>query len=1016
MPQKKNSKTKTSKTSKATLAKTNSPVQIENLQSIEIDPLYVVGIGASAGGLDALEKFFKNMPSPNNIAFVVITHLDPSHNSILPELIQNQTKMKVKSIQDSLKIEPETVYIAPPNNDVGMINSTFQLIEPIEKYGYRLPIDYFFQNLAADQNEKAICVILSGMGTDGTLGVKEIKHAFGMIIVQSPESAKYNGMPKSAIDTGLVDHILEPEQMPNKILRYIEQVATATKFATIPDNYSGNALSKNMNEFNKQSIDMMQKIFITLRNYTGHDFSKYKRNTIFRRIDRRMNVHQINNIDNYFKYLQKNKNEINSLFKDLLIGVTRFFRDQEAFEILRHDVFPQLFENKPFDYTIRIWIPGCSTGEEAYSIAIILKEYIDQCQKNYNVQIFATDLDSDAIETARNGLFPANIVNDVRQERLARFFIKQEHTFQIKKEIRELIIFAPQDIIKDPPFTKLDLISCRNFLIYIENDLQKKIIPLFHYALSSDGILLLGSSETIGGFMDLFSIINKKWKIYQRKENEHAKNLYIDFPIRSSNTHQPNQKISKALKLSHAQLVDRILLRNLSPACALINHKGEILYIHGRTGKYLEPTQGDFRSDIIQMARQGLKFELQTAMNKAIHTNKEIVFEQLTIEGNGNTQRIDLKVIPINEPDAQPDLLLVVFENRKNPIHDKPATETNNTENKNIEAMQHIEKELHYTKENLQTTIEELETSNEELKSTNEELQSTNEELQSTNEELETSKEEQQSLNEELQTVNHELQGKIEELSKANNDMKNLLNSLEVPTVFLDNDFCIKRYTSQINKIMNLIQTDTGRSIHDIVIKIKESTLIEDAQSVLKNLIFKEREIQTNDGTWYLMRILPYRTMENVIDGVVVTFLDIHEQKKAKNAINQLNIENQDAREYAESIIETLQKPILVLDKNINIISANKSFYLFFNVSTPDSKNIIGKTLYTLENNQWDIPALRELLEQIIPRDNAFNNIEIEHEFPTIGFKKLLLNAKRITSKGSKQDKILLMFDEINKS
>ncbi len=969
------------------------------------DPLYVVGIGASAGGLDALEKFFQHMPPDSNIAFVVVTHSDPSKISILPELIQKQTRMRVFAIEDGMKLAAGSVYVVPSNNDVGIISDTLQLIEPIEKYGFRLPIDYFLKTLAVDQKEKAVCIILSGMGTDGTLGLKVIKEQLGMVMVHDPESSKFDGMPQSAIGTGLADYVLPPEKMPDQLAAYIRQAGNTAIAIT-------EALPARLADSKAQSADALQKIFIALRAHTGHDFSQYKKSTIYRRIERRMNIQQIDSISDYFKYLQKNSKEIRTLFKELLIGVTNFFRDTEAFEALSRDVLPRLLDSKPDDYRVRMWVSACSTGEEAYSLAIVLKEYMEQNQRNFSdVQIFATDLDEDAIEIARNGTFPANIAGDVSKERLSRYFVKQDDVFQIRKEIREMLIFAPQDIIKDPPFTKLDMISCRNFLIYLENELQQKIIPLFHYALSPGGILFFGSSETIGGFVDMFSVVDKKWKIYERKENSHTKHGLVEFPLQSAEKMDMSVSFPKTANITNAQLVDRILLRDMTPACVLVSKTGETLYIHGRTGKYLEPAQGEFRSNIIDMARKGLKFEMSAALRNAMGTQKEVVYEGLNVDGNGSSQRINLIVRPLREPDISPGYFLVIFKVLNMPAERKASVCEKGPDGITPEVIHTVEKELQYTKENLQTTIEELETSNEELKSTNEELQSTNEELQSANEELETSKEEQQSLNEELQTVNCELQKKIEELSKSNNDMKNLLDSLEIPTVFLDNNLCIKRYTAHISEIMNLIRSDIGRSINDFVIKIRDaSELMDYAWKVLRDLAFREKEVQTTEGHWYLMRIRPYRTTENVIDGLVITFLDIHDQKKTEEKIKKLNIENQDARAYAESIIETLRESILVLDEKFTVISANSSFYRYFKISSVET---LGKKLYDLGDGQWDIPELRRLLEQIIPKDDAFENFEIEHDFPVIGFRKIVLNARKIVSEGSMQARILLVIDNV---
>jgi two-component system CheB/CheR fusion protein len=525
---------------------------------------YVVGIGASAGGLDALERFFGNMTESSGMAFIVVSHLDPNHISIMPELIQKSTKMKLFQAADGMMLEPNHVYVAPANRDLAILHGIIQLIEPIEAHGFRLPIDFFFKSLSADLGEKAICIILSGMASDGTAGLKAVKSELGMVMVQEPKSAKFDGMPSSAIKTGLADYILPPEEMPGQLIKY-----TAQKV-------KGVLLNKAITD--DKIPDSFQKIFILLRTYTGHDFSLYKRNTIYRRVERRMNISQLDNVPNYIRLLQENPAEINNLFKELLIGVTNFFRDPESFENLKK-VFLNLVKSKPDNGQIRIWVPGCSTGEEAYSVAIILRECMDEAKKYFNVQIFATDIDSDAIEIARIGSF-SGIERDIDKKRLNRFFTSEGNLFHVRKEIREMLVFAPQSIIKDPPFTKLDLISCRNLLIYLNTELQKKIIPLFHYSLLQNGILFLGSSETIGGFVDLFSIVDKKWKIYKRRDSSYSAQPYVDFPV-SRSKEKTYETIMKKDKLKNITgLAEKVILQSYSPNCVLITENGDIVYIH----------------------------------------------------------------------------------------------------------------------------------------------------------------------------------------------------------------------------------------------------------------------------------------------------------------------------------------------------------------------------------------------------------------------------------------------------
>ena len=952
------------------------------------NPFYVVGIGASAGGLDALERFFEHMPENAGMAFIVVTHLDPDHVSIMPELIQKSTKMKLFQAEDGMVIQPNHVYVAPANRDLGILHGTIQLIEPLEAHGFRLPIDFFFKSLSADLGEKAICVILSGMASDGTAGLKVVKSELGMVMVQDPKSAKFDGMPSSAIKTGLADYILPPEEMPEQLIRYASQKV------------KGVLLEKAFSE--GKIPDTLQKIFILLRTRTGHDFSLYKQNTIYRRVERRMNVSQLDNLSDYIRLLQENPAEIENLFKELLIGVTNFFRDPESFEILKK-ILSELVKSKPDNGQIRIWVPGCSTGEEAYSIAITLRECMDEAKKYFNVQIFATDIDGTAIEKARLGSF-SGIEPDVSKERLNRFFTSDGIIFHIRKEIREMLIFAPQNIIKDPPFTKLDLVSCRNLLIYFNTELQKKIIPLFHYSLLPNALLFLGSSETINGFVDLFSMVDKKWKIYKRRDAMYSAQPYIEFPVARAIGKTDETIMKKIEGKNITQLAEKIILQSYSPDCVLISENGDIVYIHGRTGKYLELTHGEAKMNIFEMAREGLQQVLPALIRKVLSTKRSLTLEGIKVKSNGSAQLINLTVKPVKEPAEMLGSLLIIFEEVP-PEKKMPAAKKIHYEKKSEIVIKELEYELKTAKENLRSTVEELETSNEELKSTNEEMQSTNEEMQSSNEELETSKEELQSLNEELVTVNTELQNKNDELSVINNDMKNLLDGINIPTIFLDNNLLIKRFTYHATKVINLIPSDIGRPINHIATNLKYEKFFEDAKEVLRTLVYKEIEVQTNDGTWYQMRILPYRTISNVIDGVVITFTDIDKLKIASGEILKLNQEVQLAREYSDNIVDTVRDSLLILDKDLKVLSANRSFYKIFNTT---SEKTVGKFVYELQDNNWDIPELRKLLEEIIPEKSFFEDYEVKYNFVKGGRNKLLLNAREIFQ-GDKESQLILL-------
>jgi two-component system CheB/CheR fusion protein len=869
----------------------------------------VVGIGASAGGLAAFEAFFSAMPADRDpgMAFVLVQHLAPDHKSILAELIRRYTRMEVCEVTDGMAVRPNCTYIIPPNRDMAFLNGALQLLEQTAPRGRRLPIDFFFGSLAQDQHERAICIILSGTGSDGTQGIRVIKDEGGMVMVQNPESTEYDGMPRSAIATGLTDYVLPPAEMPAQLMAY---VAHAFGKRTRP-----------VSPPTPKAEDLLKKICVLLRAQTGHDFSLYKQNTLVRRVERRLAVHQIDRLDGYVRYLQQTPAEVNALFRDLLIGVTNFFRDPEAFAALEEKVIPQLFAGKPAGAAIRVWSPGCSTGEEAYSLAILLQERIEALKQTFKVQVFATDIDSRAIAVARSGNYPSGIAADIAPERLARYFTldPEAGVYRIQKGIRDMLVLSEQDMIKDPPFSKLDLISCRNLLIYMGAPLQKKIIPLFHYALNPGGALFLGTSETVGEFVDLFAPLDRKWKLYQRKgeaQGAHRPALGRFIPPLTADRAAPRPAKGERLEGSKVLLRERAeqaLIHAYTPASVVVNERGYILYIHGRTGKYLEPAPGDAGMNITKMAREGLRRELATALHKAAARKETAHYPGLRVKTNGDFINVNLTVRPLASGPFDPDtgseqvgdkgrpaapaagLFLVSFE-------DAPAAKIKSGKAGGTGAgvvdlaadsdarLAALEQELRAKEEYLQSTLEEMETSNEELKSANEEMQSVNEELQSTNEELETSKEELQSLNEELNTVNSELQQNVTELSRANNDMNNLLAGTGVGTVFVDHQMRIRRFTPTATQLINLIQTDVGRPVGHIVSNLAGyESLLTDTQAVLDTLIPKELEVQTKGGDWYLLRIRPYRTLENVIEGAVLTFFDITEMKKAREALREVD-------------------------------------------------------------------------------------------------------------------------------
>ncbi len=955
----------------------------------------VVGVGSSAGGLEALGKMFKNMPTDSNVGFVLIQHLDPSHKSSMAELLSRYTDMEVLEIKEGMRVEPNKLYVTPPNKNVGIINGILHLAVPKEPHGLRRPIDFFFQSLADDLEEYSIGVILSGFGSDGTIGIRAIKSMGGMVIAQDPDSAVSGSMPSSAIDTDLVDYITPPENIPESLISYIKRI--------------GKRPPKKIIGEDKEALSSLQKILMLIRNRTGHDFSLYKESTINRRIARRMNVHQIDKVSDYLSYIQQHPKEIHTLFKELLINVTSFFRDPDAFKALEKSLKSEVLDKKMDGERVRVWIPGCSTGEEVYSIAMIIQEYIDKVGKHLEIQLFGTDIDEDAINIARTATYPSTIVKEVSTERLHRFFTKSGEGYRVKKSIREMAIFAPHDVLINPPFSKLDAISCRNVLIYMNKDAQKKMLSSFNYALKPGGIMFLGPSESISNFVESFSTLDNKWKIYKSKKTEYTPaGDFVKFPyarLPQDYTAVEDLEILGKSDKNISKNVEKLLIERYAPPTVIANNDGRIIFIHGRVGKYLEPAEGVANLSIVDMAREGIKFELNSAINEAILKNKEVEYKNLDVKTNGDYQPISLTVRPINQPKIMEGLLMVTFKDiEPQKREQEKIPETTPKKDKRI---RELEEELRVTKERLHTTIEELETSNEELKSANEELQSMNEELQSTNEELETSKEELQSLNEELLTVNTELQNKVDQLSEVNDDMNNLLNSIETPTIFVDKNIKIKRFTKETTKLINLIISDVGRPLEDIVSNVEYENMINDIKEVMDRVIYKEKEVRTRDGKWYLVRIIPYKTLENIIDGAVITFTDISEQKEVQKLASQL--------EYVKSIVDTVREPLVVLDDELKVISANNSFYDKFKV---DEEETEGKLLYKLGNNQWDIPKLRELLEKILPRDQKFENFEVEHVFPGLGHRKMLLNGrklqeKRINGKTIGKGLILLAIEDI---
>ncbi len=955
------------------------------------DLFLTVGIGASAGGLKSLDLLFTSLSTLSNIAFVIIQHLSPSHKSIMDQLLKRCTPMPVRLIEDGMVVEPGQVYLNSPDHEVDIVNNTFHLMKPVKTRGMRFPIDYFFRSLAEAKREHAIGIILSGTGSDGTKGMEEIKGAGGMTMAQDEKEAEYGGMPESAIQTGLVDYVLPVENIAEELKRhslhpYIEHI--------IPEEQEETLF--------KHTV---QKVLIHLRNVTGHNFTHYKQNTIYRRLKRRMAIHKIEDISAYLHYLQETPQEAHNLFRDLLISVTSFFRNRDAFEGLKTKVLTPLIEKAEEHSTIRIWVPGCASGEEALSIAMLCADIMEQQNRHLNFQIFATDIDTDAIERARAAEYPENMAVDLPQGYLQRYFTKKNGSYRVKKDIREMVIYALQDLIKDPPFSRLHLISCRNLLIYLESDLQKKLFPLFHFSLLPEGCLFLGSSETTGSFSDLFSSIDVKSKLFRRKET--MPSTPADYPPLNF-TDMPAPELPRTLKpfapsdTGIRERIEKIVLRDYGPPCLLVNNHYEVVYIHGDMDRYLSLPSGEPTFNIFKIAREGLKHKLSLLIHKSFKEKHSVLVDELKLHQDNNTHLFRLIVRSFAEHSSMNDLRLVVFEEL--PLFEDKTKQIQEPEtDESSPRILTLQQELYATREYLQTTIEELETSNEELKSTNEELQSTNEELQSSSEEVETAKEELQSTNEELIAVNAELQMKVDELMQANDDINNLLASTEIGTIFLDNNLRIKRFTPTMTRLFNLIPHDVGRPLLDITSKITYKNLNEDANDVLTFLKTVEHEVQTTDERWFAMHIRPYRTRENVIDGVVITFVDITNRKK-------IEIELQVAKITAENILDVIEESFVVFDQKLRIIAANRAFHRYFTTSPSD---VMNRSIDELGKRILKHSPLKELVEAAIPDRNSFEDREVEYQSQAGEKKKFLLKARRIAEKNQQPTLFLLSIREI---
>jgi len=1000
-------------------------------------PLTVVGIGASAGGLAALQGFFDALPDNSGMVFVVVTHMDPERESLLPELLQTHTSMPVHQVQKQIAIEANHVYVLSPNRHIAITDHHLDVEEFEEPRGQRAPIDHFYRSLA-DAHRDAVAVILSGGGTDGAVGVKSIKEQGGLLMVQHPDEAEHDGMPRAAIATGLADVVLPVQQLAEKLVAYHQN---GISLPSAPDAVAQHELA------------LVQHILAQVQVRTGHDFSQYKQSTILRRIERRLLLTEHTSLDPYLHYLRHTPDEAHALFNDLLIGVTTFFRDTEAWQALAEKVIPHLFEGKKAGDTVRVWTIGCSTGEEAYTVAILLLEQAARLNDigvsdtlghlPVELQVFASDLDEGALGKAREGLYPEVIEADVSAERLARFFTKEGNYYRVRRELRDMVLFTPHSILRHPPFARLDLISCRNLLIYLNRTLQENVLDIFHYALNSERYLFLGSAESAEMMPELFHTLDKTHRIYQARPWRGAHPHVPSLPL---TVHEPLRQALQDIQLYPGPLagdrkristgLHQQALEQYGPPSILVDEAYNILHVSETAGRYLQVRFGPLSSSLLDLVRPELHVELREALIQAFNANEPVVTVPIHVQFNGTPRLVTLSVRPRRRPEdaghlpeetdtgqaetgkaqletdpfpAGERLALVLFLEHKvaETVEDKddgpdkppgmsPAAQL---EGKSPTLVAKLQTEIQQLRQHARAHEAAYEASHEELKAANEELQSINEEYRSTTEELETSQEELQSLNEELQTVNAELKNKLEEIMRAHSDLENLMAATQIATLFLDRHLRIKRFTPGMEQLFNILPGDRGRPLAHLTNQLDYPALPEDAAQVLHTLQTMEREIQNQNGAWFLVRLLPYRTIDNRIDGLVITFVDITGLKQAETALR-------DAKAYSENIVDTVREGLLVLESDLKVQFANESFLQMFQV---EEAQIIGKLVYHLGNGQWNIPHLRRLLEELLPQQNPLHDYRVEYDFEEIGRRVMLLNVRRLAG----SDLILLAIEDI---
>jgi len=955
----------------------------------------VVGVGASAGGLEAFSDLLRQLPEKTGMAFVLVQHLDPKHSSDLREILARTTKIPIHEVTDKVVVQPDHIYVIPPNTSMVLKDGALRLAARVLTRGQHMPIDHFLRSLAEARGNRAIGVILSGTASDGTEGSRAIKAAGGITFAQDEESARYASMPHSAVNAGCIDFVLPPAAIAKELTRVARHPYLTPTALEKP----GLVLT---------ASDQVEALLSMLRETTGVDFTHYKQTTLLRRIKRRMVLHKLEKLKDYVRFVRNTPGEVEELYQDILIHVTGFFRDPGAFEALRKHVLPHLFRD-PKKGTIRVWVPGCSTGEEVYSLAMVMLEYLwletlktaKGQLGSIPFQIFATDISDAALDRARAGLYSEALVGDVSADRLRRFFLRLDGGYQIVKPVREMCIFAKQNVAKDPPFSNLDLISCRNLLIYLGPVLQKRVIPTLHYALKPDGYVMLGESESLGTFSEYFLPVDKKSKIFQKKKSTTRliSNFGgLDYGIRR---HEESQAVHTPRPVfAVEQEVDHLLMNRFVPASIVVNDEMDIVYFRGKTGPFLEPAAGHPTFSLSKMAREGLLVDLRAAINRAKRENTTVRRDGVRVQSEGQAREVNLEVTPLRGPGPAERFYVIVFQDPVSGAAPSREKNASNARDRVSRETAQLKRELAQLREQFQQLLEEHETTTEEFKSANEEVLSANEELQSTNEELETAKEELQSTNEELTTLNEELQNRNAELTAANNDLLNLLGNVTLPVVIVDQDLRIRRFTPPAQKLLNLLPGDVGRRLSEIRPNLNEDDLGKFAREAIENVVSTEKELQENDsGVWYQMRVRPYKTWDSKIDGAVISFENIDGFKRNVERLN----------EYAAALIENAPNPTLVLDSSLLVVSANEAFRRKFGVTQKETDR---RAIYDLGNGQWNIPRLRELLESVLPNNGRVENFEVRHDFPRLGPRIMMLSGRRIEPQAGRQ-LILLYIEDV---